>query len=170
MVKQLRVSLEDRPGMMARLLSSLAAENVDVKALEVHALGAGGKGQANLLVSDLARATRALDAEGFAWETDDALAIAVPDKPGGLAGILRLLADQGQNVRYLYASVSRVAGLSLSVLTVDDPARAERALRAAGITLVADLDLENPKDGTTSGSGAAGGATLADHLGIDFVW
>ena len=170
MVKQLRVSLDDRPGMLARLLSALAAEKVDVKALEVHALGEGGRGQANLLVSDLARASHALDAEGFAWELDDALAIAVPDRPGGLAEILRLLAEQGQNVRYLYASVSRVAGQSLSVLTVDDPARAAKALRAAGITLVADLDLEQPGEGTASGSGQAGGATLADHLGIDFVW
>ena len=168
MVKQLQVALQDRPGNLARLLASLASEGVDVKALEVHdrVTGVSGqetRGEANLLVSDLSRATRALDSEGFVWEVCDALAMVVPDRPGGLAEVLRRLADEGLNVRHLYASVSRVAGQSLSVLTVDDPAKAERVLRAAGIPLVSDLAA--PPDPVTGG-----GATLTDHLGIDFVW
>lgn len=164
MVKQLRVRLADSPGTLARLLAALASEQVDVKALEVHAVGSGQKGEANLLVSDLSRATHALDAEGFAWEVDDALAMVIPDRPGGLAEVLRALAAAGLNVRHLYASVSRVAGKSLSVLTVDDAARAEHALRAAGVELVSDLEAAPPDPRT------AGGATLSDHLGIDFVW
>lgn len=171
MVKQLQVALEDRPGNLCRLLAALALEGVDVKALEVHdrvARGPGpgeaARGEANLLVSDLSRATRALDAEGFAWEVTDALALIVPDRPGGLAEVLRHLAEAGVNVRHLFASVSRVAGQSLSVLTVDDAPRAEQLLRAAGIPVIADLEV-SPPDPVTGG-----GVTLADHLGIDFMW
>lgn len=162
MIEQLRVKLPNRPGTLERMVSALAEAGVDMKALQVSVRGGGEAGEANLIVSDLEKASRALEASGHELRVEQALAVEMDDRVGGLAAMLRVLADEGVNVQQLYAFVTRVQGKSLAMLSVDDLPRAKQLLRAKGFHLMSRKALERDEP--------PGDTTLGDHLGADFIW
>ncbi|MEZ6184163.1 MAG: ACT domain-containing protein [Planctomycetota bacterium] len=164
MIQQLRVLLPNRPGQLARLLEVLAAADVDLKALEVDEAEGGADGQAHLIVNDLPRAKRALDASGHTYTVQDVLVLEVPDEVGGLSRVLAILSQAGINIHYLYAFVTRVRGKSLAVLTVDDLTKATKLLTSHEVVLVTSQGLnqeEAPPEDRTS---------LGEHLSLDFFW
>lgn len=60
------------------------------------------------------------------------LSIFMENKAGRMAEISRILADGGVNIRAL--SVADTTGFGILRLIVDDPEKAERVCRAAGLT------------------------------------
>ncbi|MBX3470844.1 MAG: ACT domain-containing protein [Planctomycetes bacterium] len=161
MIQQVRLSLPNRPGTLEEAVRALAGASVDMKALEVYARGDGAKGDAHMIVSAPRAALEALRAAGLEVTLEDVVVVEVVDQVGGLAPILRTLAGAGVNVEHLYAFVTRVQGKSLCVLTVDDPARAERLLEEGGHRVATQRSLDD-----STGRGDALGA----HLGLDYIW
>ncbi len=165
MIEQLRVKLPNRPGTLAGMVEALAKAGVDMKALEV-AERSGGHGEANLIVSDLDGARAALDATGHDYVVEQAVAVEMDDRVGGLAAILGVLSQEQVNIQQLYAFVSRVEGKSLALFSVDDPQRATSLLEASGFRTLSRKALE-------SGGRAEEPErhpTLGEHLGLDFIW
>lgn len=166
-IEQLRVKLPNRPGTLAAMVAALAEARVDIKALEVAERGGGDVGEVNLIASDLDAARAALDRSGHDYRIEQAVAVEMDDRVGGLAAILEVLAREGLNVSQLYAFVTRVAGKSLALLSVDDPARADALLDASGFRTLSRQALEQsgerPSEERTQ-------RTLGDHLGLDFIW
>ncbi len=167
MIEQLRVKLPNRPGTLAAMVAALAEARVDIKALEVAERGGGELGEVNLIASDLDAARAALDRSGHDYRVEQAVAVEMDDRVGGLAAILDVLAREGLNVSQLYAFVSRVAGKSLALVSVDDPARANALLEASGFRTLSRQALERSAD--RPGEGRAQ-STLGDHLGLDYIW
>ena len=54
-------------------------------------------------------AKEVLKANGFTVGRTEVVAIEVPDRPGGIAGILKVLDSAGINVEYMYAFVQKSA-------------------------------------------------------------
>ncbi|MGE0710881.1 MAG: ACT domain-containing protein [Planctomycetota bacterium] len=148
MIRQLRVTLPNQPGTLARMVSALAEAGVDMKALEVSERGPGTNGEASLIVSDVERAVAALRGSGHSVEVEAAIAVEMDDRVGGLAPVLAALAADEINVRQLYAFVTRVAGKSLAVLTLDEPERAHGLLERKGFHLLdtGSLEGKSPED------------------------
>lgn len=163
MIKQLRVKLPNKPGQLEGMVKALSEAGVDMKALEVSDRGGGDHGEANLIVGNLEKASAALEVSGHAFSVTDSLAVEMDDRVGGLAAILSVLTGGSINIKQLYAFVSRVAGKSLAVLSVDDLAKAEGLLDAKGFHLVSRKTIEEGKP-------SAPETTLGDHLGLDFIW
>jgi hypothetical protein len=122
MATDLTISLEDRPGELARLGEALgnAGVNIDGGA----ATTAGGSGQAHILVDDAAAARGALEAAGITVAAErEALVVDAPNEPGELGRTARKLADAGVNIETYY-----VATGDALVFVADDPAKARDAL------------------------------------------
>lgn len=163
MIQQVRLTLPNRPGTLEEAVRVLARAGVDMKALEVYARGDGGSGDAHMIVSAPDRALKALRDAGQEAALEDVVVVEVTDEVGGLAPILRTVADAKLNVEHLYAFVTRLQGKSLCVLTLDDPARAEALLKEHGHRVATPRSLE---DSTAPRQGDALGA----HLGLDYFW
>jgi hypothetical protein len=161
MVRQLRVTLPNRPGTLANMVTALAEAGIDMKALELSDRGPGDHGIASLIVSQVEQAAEALRATGHEVAIEEALAVEMDDRVGGLAPVLATLAAEGISVKQLYAFVTRVEGKSLAVLTVDDPAKGRSALERKGFLLLSPRSLEGP----ASGAEVPG---LGDFLGL--IW
>jgi hypothetical protein len=121
-VKQLTVTLENRPGALARLCSELAKMAVNIGAISV--CPAGATGSVRLLVSQLEVARRVCDSLGVPYVVEDALAVVMGHRPGALGRLTRKLADKGININYLYGSIMKDSKRALVVLGVSDLARA----------------------------------------------
>ena len=99
------VSLDDRPGELARVGEALGGAGINIEGMMAYAHE--GRGFAHLLVEDSAAARRALDAAGVKVEGETDVEVidlteADVDRPGTLGAQTRGVADAGVNLRFVY--------------------------------------------------------------------
>ncbi len=126
-LRELRVTMEDRPGALAKLADTLAKAGVNIGSISAHTKG--GDGDIRLLVGDAAAARRALETAGItvAGERDMAF-VDLEDRPGALATAARKLADAGVNIDAIYV-VGQSGGKKQVAIGSPDVAKARTALR-----------------------------------------
>jgi hypothetical protein len=126
-LKELRVTMEDRPGSLAKLAEALGKAGVNIEAISAETTGGGG--DIRILVADTAAARKALDGVGVkvAGERDMTF-VDLEDRPGSLATTARKLADQGVNVDAIYV-VGAAGGKKQLAIGTNDTAKARAAVR-----------------------------------------
>lgn len=134
-IQQLSIFVENKAGRLAEITETLAAENVDIRAISV--ADTCDFGILRLIVDKPEEAVAALSKKGIAVTMTSVLAIGVDDRPGALAEAMRVFAAAGISVEYLYAFVSRENGMAYVILRVDDERQAEEVLRANGFPILA---------------------------------
>jgi len=131
MMKDLKVTLENRPGTLADLSEALGKAGVNIEGIAGFAREIkGGEDRefvthiAHILVDDATPAKRALVNAGIKIEEErEALVIDIRDRPGELAAVTRRIADAGVNIEFFYnATRTRI------VLGVTEPEKAYRLL------------------------------------------
>lgn len=123
--QQLTVTAANRPGSLARIGETLAASRINITALDA----SGPQRQIRLLVSNPAKARRALARAGFRSRLDNVVSVTLPDRPGALGRTARKLARAGININYAYGSVTRGGKRAAIILGVANPSRAARLAR-----------------------------------------
>ena len=127
LVKQISVFLENMPGRLSEAAEVLAKNGIDISALSL--ADTDEYGVLRMIVSDPDKAKNALGESGVICKVTDALVVAIDDRPGGFSESLRILTDNGIEVKYMYACVSREQGKAIMVLSVADPAKADELIR-----------------------------------------
>lgn len=138
-VEQLSIFLENRSGRLAEVTNVLARASINIRALSL--ADTADFGILRLIVNDTERARQALRESGFTVEKTPVVAIEVPDRPGGLAGILAVIKDNGINVEYMYAFVEKSGQNAIVVFRFDDPDRSVDVLRKAGVRILSGKEL-----------------------------
>ncbi len=104
-LKDLTVSLEDRPGTLADAGEALGKAGVNIEG--ICGFPVGGRGVAHLLVEDAAKARKALEGAGVKVTAErDALVVDVADHPGTLGQVTRKLAKAGVNLNLVYLATN----------------------------------------------------------------
>lgn len=145
MIRQVSVFLENKKGRMAHLTDVLAQANVNLLSLSIADTAQFGILRA--LVSDVDAAVDALHKEGFTVNVASVLACEVPDHPGGLALVLKMLSIADIGVEYLYSFAHQPAQKALIVFRVDQPEKAAEILAVMGCHMISEQELltvENP--------------------------
>ena len=89
-----------------------------------------------LIVRDSSgRATRSRRPAASSRETE-VVAIEVEDRPGGLAAVLKILAEHGVNVEYMYASLEKSSDNAVVILRPEDVDQAITTLLDHAVTLL----------------------------------
>jgi hypothetical protein len=138
-ITQLSVFLENRPGRLSALCRTLADAGVNLSTLMLS--DNGEFGLLRLLTPDVEKAKATIAAAGYAVTTSDVVALQVPDRPGGLAGVLVLLEKAGVSVEYMYAFAERPGSEAVMVFRFDNTDKALAALQAAGVSVFKPVDL-----------------------------
>ena len=133
-VKQLSIFLENQSGRLAEVLGALGQENINIRALSL--ADTSGFGILRLIVNDIAKAQDVLKGKGFTVRETDVIAVEVPDRPGGLAGILESLAAGGINIEYMYAFVEKSGQNAVVICRVEDIDKAVESLKADGVKIL----------------------------------
>ena len=136
-VKLVAAFAENKPGQVAHFTKILANANINIRWLAVASTGPFGV--MKFLVSDPETAYQALKHEGFVAKLVDALAIEVPDKPGGLHAVADCLA--GHNINLDNASGFIANNRAIMVLEVPDVAKARDVLQKQGFRVLAQKEL-----------------------------
>jgi len=138
-VEQLAIFIENRSGRLAEVTGILAQAQVNIRAIFV--ADTADFGILRLIVDRPEVAARALKAGGFTVSTTPVVAIEMPDRPGGLWGILKTLEGVGLNVEYMYAVITRSGDNAVVVFRFDEPERAIRVLAEAGVRLLSGKEV-----------------------------
>ena len=121
-VRQLTVFLENRPGILADLCAHLNDGGVDVRAMMT--LENSDTGSVRMVVDSPDEASRILTAAEVAHTTTMCLAVQMPNHPGGLADVARLLSLAGVNIDYMYGSSTAGSSTAFGIFGVSDLERA----------------------------------------------
>ena len=138
-VKQISIFLENKPGFLAEVTKVLGQNGIDMRAVSL--AESNDFGIARIIVDDVYKTTTVLKDAGYINSVIDILAVALPDVPGGLNGILKVLAEAQVNVDYMYAFLGGKTGSAYMVFKVADPEKAANALATHGIRLVDQEEL-----------------------------
>lgn len=126
--RQLSVFLENKVGQIAAVGSALARAKVNIMALSVS--DSAEYGVLRLVVSDTAKAQKALSRISPKIISTSVLAVAMENKPGALAQVAKKLAAAKINIEYMYGSAGAPGAKSLGIFKVSDPKAAEAALKS----------------------------------------
>ena len=133
-LQQLSLFSENKPGHMIAPCRLLAREGIDIRALSL--ADTQRFGILRMIVSDWQRARRLLEDAGSAVKVTEVVAVEVPDRPGGLAGVLDLFEGSTINIEYMYAFPFLRGERAVLIFRFDQPDAAIAVLQAAGINVL----------------------------------
>lgn len=120
-IHQISVFLENRIGQLAEITKLLADSNVDIRALSI--AETSDYGLARMIVDDSYKASSILLQHGDILSMTPVWAVEVPDRAGGLADLLEVLAEAHVDVEYMYSLFTQKDGHAYMVMRISDEPR-----------------------------------------------
>ena len=139
-IKQISVFLENRQGRLYDVCSLLGSHNINIRALTIAETESFGV--LRIVVDQSDAAIKLLRDNRFVANFTEVIAIEVPDQPGGLASILKVLAENEVNIEYMYGFVEKFSDKALLVMRFEDTDFAQQILAKHNIRVVAEKDIE----------------------------
>ena len=135
-IHQISVFLENRTGQLAEITRLLADAGIDIRALSI--AETADYGLARMIVDDCHKASAILLEHGDILSMTPVWAVEVPDRPGGLAEVLGVLAENHVDVEYMYSLFTHKEGMAYMVMRVSDEPRflstlGDRKIRIVGM-------------------------------------
>jgi hypothetical protein len=134
--KQLSVSLVNKPGRLAAMLTALGKEKVNFRALSV--MDSGDRGTVRFVPEDIDTAMEVLQGMNVHYDVADVLLVEIPSQNGAFRKICEKLAAEHLNIDYAYCSFAPSKGSKMGVLAVvrvNDLVKAQRVLGETGSTV-----------------------------------
>lgn len=140
MIDQITVFLENKEGRLAALCRAMGDAGVNMHALTI--ADTTDYGVVRVIADKPADAVAALEAAGYRASVTKVSAIALPDAPGSLAGLLELFDANNINIQYGYC-MSMANGQVVDVLKISgaDEAAKSIAIEEAGYKILQPADL-----------------------------
>ncbi|HKL98969.1 MAG TPA: ACT domain-containing protein [Mobilitalea sp.] len=126
-IKQLSVFIENKVGRLESVTETLGKYNINIVSFSL--ADTLEYGMLRMIVSDPEEGRRILKEEGFSAKLTDVIAVKIPQKPGTLHEVLKLLFEARLSVEYMYTLAT--AGIDTSIIIkLSDPDRALEILES----------------------------------------
>ncbi len=119
---ELSLRLPNNPGALTGVCRLLSNERVNVAAMT---LDSGG--QLRMVVDNHVHGAAVLREHHHQVTERDVLVTTIPNTPGSLAPMLRLISEAGINIDYLYGGAAETAASATIVVGVEHPLKASAA-------------------------------------------
>jgi hypothetical protein len=140
-ITQISIFIENTKGRLYDVCSLLGKSGVNIRALTV--AESPEFGILRIVVDNPEKAIAMLKENAFVANITDIVAVEVEDRPGALAGILKVLSDNDTNIEYMYGFVEKESNRALLVLRFDDPDKAIEVLQRNKIRVLGKKDMGN---------------------------
>lgn len=134
-VTQISVFLENRAGQLSNITRVLSENGVDLRAINI--AETQDYGVLRIIPADAQKASSVLLENGFIMAMTPVIAVAVPDRPGGLNSLLEALSEENIGIEYMYSVFSMNSGEALMVLQVGEAEKVSEILSTKGFRTVA---------------------------------
>ena len=116
-IKQLSVFLENKQGRICAAADLLAQNHINIRALSL--ADTSDYGILRLIVDKPEEGKQILSEAGIVVRVTDVLSLTMDDTPGGTLGVLRLLAENGIGVEYMYAFAGKNEGEAFMIIQTE---------------------------------------------------
>ena len=140
-IKQISIFIENRRNALSELTNVLATHNINIRALCL--ADSSDFGIARLIVDNSEQVQAALERSHYIVKVTPVIAIEIPDESGSLNKILKVLADNGRNVEYMYGFTGRKTNSAYMIIRCTDIPETEKVLDKAGIRMMDQNELVN---------------------------
>ncbi|MCS6852060.1 MAG: ACT domain-containing protein [Gemmataceae bacterium] len=127
--KQISVSLENKPGRLANVLTTLAREKVNITGLTV--MDSHDHSVLRFVADDPVKSIRVLKDLGLRHVETDVLLVELRHQPGALAHVCSILAAEHINIDYCYVSSGGRNGRVYGIFKVSNHDKAMRVLNGS---------------------------------------
>jgi hypothetical protein len=134
-ITQLSVFVENKPGHLADTFGTIAEGGVNV--LNFTIADTADYGVLRIIVDDVERAKRVLNDGGYTVVEHAVVGAFLPNSPGTLATIMRMVTDSGLNVEYIY-----IGRRDTLVLKTEELEKLESLLVSHGFRVLQPGDLD----------------------------
>ncbi len=134
MIKQISVFLENKSGRLVRVAQVLGDANISIRGVSI--ADTSDFGILRMIVDHPDEAIAELKDKGIMATVTDVIAIEIPDKPGGLAHVLKFLDAAGINIEYLYSFIEKPTHCAIIMMRVERIAEALKVLQDNKVPIV----------------------------------
>ena len=139
-IRQISIYLENKPKQLSAICRTIADAGVNIATLSL--ADTSDFGIVRMIVDDHEKAKQALVDKGYVANVREVIAVCVPDRPGGMAGVMEVLDDAEVNIEYSYAmDVAGAIGEAVLIFSFADNDQAEKALAAAGYVTLSETQV-----------------------------
>ena len=122
-LKQLSFTLPDKIGLLAEVTAFITAAKINIEA--ICAYGMGDEGYFMIITDNNTKAKKVIANMGAEVQTDDVIAVEVPNKMGQLQQVAKKISDAGIDISYIFGSPVKKK-MTLIIKTSND----KKALKA----------------------------------------
>ncbi len=133
-VHQISVFVENKSGTLLRVLDLFKEAGIQLIASTIS--DTVEYGIYRIICSEPSRALEVLKQAGISASVSEVFAITLDNRPGRAADAVRVLAEEGIGISYLYSFL--LAGKGILVFRTDDAGRTKEVIRAKGLASVDD--------------------------------
>lgn len=138
-IPQISVFLENKAGQLADITGILSENHVNMRAINI--AETADYGVLRLIVDDAQKASSILLEQGFILTMTPVVGAAVPDTPGGLSKVLRVISTAGIDVEYMYSVFGQKDGQACMIFRVADTDGLAAVFEQNGISMISGEDL-----------------------------
>ena len=139
-IRQISIFLENKPGQLSTICRALADAGINIVTLSL--ADTADFGIVRMIVDDHEKAKSVLAEKGHVVNVREVIAVCVPDRPGGMAGVMQVLDAAGANIEYSYVFAFHEGEKAVLVFRFDDNAKAENAIKEAGYTTLGEEEVK----------------------------
>ena len=142
-VKQISIlldQLDNHPGRLMNIVSVLTENDINIKAITI--AESANYANVRIIVDNVLWTASILKRAGVASNLTDVIAMEVPNVPGGLIKVLKVMKRAGINIEYMYAVQScKNPDKVCMIFKLSDNEAAEYILQAEGIKILSQGEL-----------------------------
>ena len=140
-INQISIFIENRKNALAEFTNVLATHNINMRAMSL--ADTSDFGIARIIVDNVEQVMGALERSHYIVKSTPVIAVEIPDEPGSLNKILKILADNGRNVEYMYGFTGRKTNSAYMIIRCTDVAETEKVCEKNGIRMIGQDELVN---------------------------
>jgi len=138
-IRQISIFAENKPGKLSRICKDLADADINIATLSL--ADTTDFGIVRMIVDDHEKAKEILASKGHMAAVTEVVAVCVPDRPGGMAGVMEALDQAGVNIEYSYAFSFHRGEKAVLVFKFTDNEKALRYLAKSGFTTLSEEEI-----------------------------
>ena len=140
-VKQISIFIENRPDSLLELTEVLAKNKINMRALSL--ADTSDFGIARIITDNPEDVSALLKKADYVLNETPVIALEIPDEAGSLNRILKVLAENGRNIEYMYGFTGRKTNSAFMILRCTDVPKTESILEKAGIRMIGQNELKD---------------------------
>ncbi len=138
-INQISIFIENRKNALSELTNVLAEHKINIRAICL--ADTNDFGIARIIVDNPAQVQAALERSHYIVKSTPVIAVKIPDETGSLNKILKILADNGRNVEYMYGFTGRTTNSAYMIIRCTDVPETERVFEKTGIVMISEEEL-----------------------------